>query len=223
MGGVFAFVTGFPFALFNGCVVVERAAPPELEEALAWVTAHGVPHRVWLAEQAAQKLEAVPTAYGLGRDPASFPGMVLHPVPEPPPPAVGVTVESVDAQDLGSLHHVAVESGLAPELASQMYPPSLATDGDVCLFVGRLDARPVASSLAIRSREASGVYAVGTLADARRRGVGTAMTWAAVDAGRAWGYDSIVLQSSEMALPMYEAMGFRTIVRYVTFSQPAPD
>ena len=26
-----------------------------------------------------------------------------------------------------------------------------------------------------------------------------------------------------MALPMYEAMGFRTIVRYVTFSQPAPD
>ncbi len=89
VGGVFAFVTGFPFALFNGCVVVERAAPPELEEALAWVTAHGVPHRVWLAEQAAQKLEAVPTAYGLGRDPASFPGMVLHPVPEPPPPAVG--------------------------------------------------------------------------------------------------------------------------------------
>ena len=49
------------------------------------------------------------------------------------------------------------------------------------------------------------------------------MTWAAVDAGRAWGNDSIVLQSSEMALPMYEAMGFRTIVRYVTFSQPAPD
>ncbi len=82
-------------------------------------------------------------------------------------------MESVDAQDLGSLHHVAVESGLAPELASQMYPPSLATDGDVCLFVGRLDARPVASSLAIRSRKASGVYAVGTLADARRRGVGT--------------------------------------------------
>ena len=149
--------------------------------------------------------------------------MVLHPVPEPPPPAVGVTVESVDAQDLGSLHHVAVESGLAPEVASQMYPPSLATDGDVCLFVGRLDARPVASSLAIRSREASGVYAVGTLADARRRGVGTAMTWAAVDAGGAWGYDSIVLQSSEMALPMYEAMGFRAIVRYVTSTQPAPD
>ena len=43
VGGVFAFVTGFPFALFNGCVVVERAAPPELEGALAWVTAHGVP------------------------------------------------------------------------------------------------------------------------------------------------------------------------------------
>ena len=64
VGGVFAFVTGFPFALFNGCVVVERAAPPALEEALAWVTAHGVPHRVWLAVQAAQKLEAVPLPAG---------------------------------------------------------------------------------------------------------------------------------------------------------------
>ena len=65
------------------------------------------------------------------------------------------------------------------------------------------------------------MYAVGTLADARRRGVGTAATWAAVAAGRAWGCDKVVLQASEMGFPMYRAMGFRTVVRYAIFRPSA--
>ncbi len=58
---------------------------------------------------------------------------------------------------------------------------------------------------------------MGTLPDARRRGVGTAATWAAVVAGRAWGRDTIVLQSSEIGFSLYRAMGFRTVVNWVTF------
>ena len=53
---------------------------------------------------------------------------------------------------------------------------------------------------------------------ARRRGVGSAVTWAAIEAGRAWGYDTIVLQSSVMGLSMYSAMGFRTVAPYVVFA-----
>ncbi len=34
------------------------------------------------------------------------------------------------------------------------------------------------------------------------------------------GLDCAVLQSSEMAVSMYEAMGFRTVVTYTTFNQP---
>jgi GNAT superfamily N-acetyltransferase len=75
---------------------------------------------------------------------------------------------------------------------------------------------PVESSGAvptIRTGDVSGVYAVGTLAGARRRGVGTAATWAAVAAGRTWGCGTIVLQASETAFSSYEKMGFRTVVR----------
>ena len=49
------------------------------------------------------------------------------------------------------------------------------------------ESPPAGTSIAIRSRDASGVHAVGTLASARRRGLGTALTWAAIDAGSDWG------------------------------------
>jgi hypothetical protein len=72
--------------------------------------------------------------------------------------------------------------------------------------------------LAICSDTASGVYNVVTLERARGRGVGTALTWAAVAAGKAWGLDTIVLQSSPMAESMYRAMGFRLVAPYAVFS-----
>ena len=111
------------------------------------------------------------------------------------------------------------QGGLRAELAHRLISASFATDPDVQLFVGRLDKKPVATSIAIRSGDASGVYNVGTLPEARRRGVGSAVTWAAVGAGRAWGCDTVVLQSSVMGLSMYAEMGFRTVAPYVTFAQ----
>ena len=46
------------------------------------------------------------------------------------------------------------------------------------------------------------------------------MTWAAVEAGRARGCETVALQSTEMAFSMYEAMGFRTVVSYAVFKEP---
>ena len=105
-------------------------------------------------------------------------------------------------------------------MAERLFTPSFASDRDVQLYVGRLHGRPVGTSIAIRSESASGVYSVGTLPQARRHGVGAALTWAAVEAGRAWGYDTIVLQSSAMGFAMYAAMGFRTVAPYTVFSPP---
>ena len=63
-----------------------------------------------------------------------------------------------------------------------------------------------------------GVYGVGTRPEFRRRGVGTALSWAAVNAGREWGCDTVVLQATAAGLPVHERMGFRNVVRYVTFT-----
>jgi GNAT superfamily N-acetyltransferase len=221
VGGVFAFVTGIPLSLFNGCLVVDPATPEQLEESMDWIDARNVPHRVFIAETFVAGLGHVPLARGFQRTAAPYPGMVLHPVAEPPAPPAGVSVISVTESGLDAYVAVTVEGGMEPDAARQLFSPSFVADPDVELFMGLLDGQPVGTSVAIRSGDVSGVYAVGTRPAARRRGVGTATTWAAVAAGRAWGCDTIVLQASEMGLPIYEAMGFRTMVSYSIFARPA--
>ena len=36
---------------------------------------------------------------------------------------------------------------------------------------------------------------------------------------RAWGCETVVLQSSAMGYAVYEAMGFRTVVRYAIYAR----
>jgi GNAT superfamily N-acetyltransferase len=218
-GSVFSFITGLPLSLFNGCVVTQEASSAELAASLAWVVARDVPFSVWIAEKLAPGLADVPISFGLERDPSLYPGMVLHPIPQARPQRPGVAVVPISEPRLDEFINVLEEGGLSAELAHRLISPSFAADSDVRLFVGRLDGRPVGTSIAIRSRDASGVYNVGTLPVARRRGVGSALTWAAVEAGRAWGCDTIVLQSSIMGLSMYSDMGFRTVAPYVAFAK----
>ena len=220
--GVFAFFTGLPISLFNGCVVVAPTPAPELEAALEWIGRRGCPYRVFIDEQRAPGLASVPLARGLVRELSLYPGMVLHPVPQSPPSAPGVTVVRVTRSNLAEHQGVHVESGMPLELARRLFSASFATDPDVQLFTVRLEGRAVGAAAAIRTGDVSGVYAVGTLPEARRRGVGTAATWAAVAAGSGWGCDTIALQSSEMGYAMYAAMGFRTVVPYTNFKRPSP-
>ncbi len=200
-GGVFTFVTGLTFPLFNGCVVAEPTTAAELAGSLEWLRTRELPYQVSIAEALAPGLADVALAAGLVKDPAPYPGMVLHPVPAPPTPPPGVTVQL----------------GLVPGLAGYL-PASLAADPDVRVFHARLDGKPVGTSIAIRTGDVAGVYGVGTQPEARGRGVGTATTWAAVAAASEWGCDTVVLQASQMGLSLYERMGFRTVVRYITFT-----
>ena len=219
-GGVFAFSSRLPLSLFNGCVVVRQATESDLQAGLAWIRERDLPYRAWIDEGRAPGLSEVAIAEGLVPDEEPYPGMVLHPVPEPPSPAAGVVIEAVSTAGLDEHLAVRVADGLRADLAERLFSASFSADPDVEFFTARLDGRPVGASIAIRSDDVCGIYAVGTLEHARRRGVGTAATWACVAAGTSWGCDIIVLQASDMGLPIYEAMGFRTVVEYSVFRQP---
>jgi GNAT superfamily N-acetyltransferase len=154
----------------------------------------------------------------LGSGRKLVPHMALAPV-DPPPPPPGVTVRPVTAPASKEMfRQVMTETGV-PKLASaRLFPDSFLDDDDVRGFVAELDGQPAGTDIAIRTGDVAGVYAVGTVESARRRGVGTAATWAVVGAARAWASSVVVLQSSAMGFGVYEAIGFRTVARFAGFT-----
>ena len=75
-------------------------------------------------------------------------------------------------------------------------------------FVGYLDGVPVATTSMCVSPEIAGIYHVVTLPPARGKGIGAAVTLAALLEGRRAGCTHGALQSSEMAFGVYRSLGF---------------
>ncbi len=129
------------------------------------------------------------------------PQMVLAPSAAIPDPGPGVSTRVVaDEATYAEFIGVFAAGGGTDEVSRRVFPRTFVADPGVVCITAMLDGRAVGTSVAIRTGDVAGVYAVGTLRDARRRGVGTAATWAAVSAGRAWGCETVVLQSSAMGL-----------------------
>lgn len=215
--GTFAFATGLPLPMFNGCIVTDPGRASGLEAALAWLAGLGVPYTMWVPGAVPAEVEALAEQHGLDPEPQPLPGMVLNPVPPSPAVPRGLVVERVDGSRTADFATVVVDLGLGEEVAAQLTSPSF-TGRDVDLFVGYLDGVPVGTSVAVSSARAGGVVNVLTLQDARGRGVGTALTWAAVQAGVARGHDTVALQATPMGLPVYQAMGFETVVEYTEYA-----
>jgi GNAT superfamily N-acetyltransferase len=75
-------------------------------------------------------------------------------------------------------------------------------------YLGTLDGVPVATSALCVGETIAGVYHVVTAPDARGRGVGAAITAAAMEDAKAAGRSMITLQASEMAVSVYRSLGF---------------
>jgi GNAT superfamily N-acetyltransferase len=223
IGGVTAYATGLPISLFNGAVVVEPAAPSDLTEAIGWLARREVPFEIFIRADLVDGLAATVAGHRLAATPLPYPGMIMAARADPPPAAPGVAVRRVgDEAALDGYQSILLANGAPPEVAHQMFGTSWLADPDARLFAASLDGVPVATGLAIRTGDVSGVYNIGTHPAARRRGVGTAVTAAAVDAARAWGCDRVVLQASPMGESLYRAMGFRTVVTYRSWTGRGP-
>ena len=85
-------------------------------------------------------------------------------------------------------------------------------------YLGLLDGAPVATASLFIGAGVAGIMYVSTLPAARRRGIGAAVTLAAMLDARDLGYRIGVLQSSNQGYPVYRRLGFVEVCKIEHFS-----
>jgi hypothetical protein len=97
------------------------------------------------------------------------------------------------------------------------HPPTILEDEAMKMFIGRMDGQPVGAAMGYRTDAAVGVFGVTTVASARRRGYGAALTRAAMltETGL-----PAVLAPSEEGEGVYLKLGFEP-VGALTIWQPS--
>jgi hypothetical protein len=224
--GFVLLVTGLRLRLFNQAIVDGVPEPVALERAVAALRSCGAPWAVTL--RAGVDDDRIPAVVALGlhrHDPAPWmPGMALHPLPAAGsvPVAAGLEIRRVDDQAGVDDHGAAAAEsfGIPVEWLHSIITLELARHPDAAMYTGYVDGRPVVSGLGIRSGRTIGIYDIATIESARGRGYGAAMTMRIVDDGAAAGCDVASLQASDMGRPIYERLGFRTVVEYDAWVDP---
>ena len=221
-GDVLMISTGLPVPLFNPAFVVTATADPAA--LVARVGKHygalELPFVLMFRDEVTEALADACGAAGLVEH-WRPPLMVLTPVPRVPPAPAPLRIEVVTTATLDAYAEVlATGFGMRWEIASVMAHPGLLDLPELVPLIGMVEDEPVGASAACMTDRVAGVYNVATVPDARRAGIGAAMTWAAVAAGRDGGAECAILQSSEQGAPVYARMGFNTPTSYRQF-QPA--
>jgi GNAT superfamily N-acetyltransferase len=99
-------------------------------------------------------------------------------------------------------------------------PEGLLAGGDLSAFAivsARVAGRPVSTAMAFDHDGDCGIYNVGTLEHARRRGIATALTSWHLRAALDRGCRTASVQSTPMAEHVYAAAGFRDLGRFLEY------
>ncbi len=158
-----------------------------------------------------RRLEARGFAYA-----GAWTGMALDLAGSGPPgaPPAGLTIRAADegAARRAWLDVIDAAFRLPPAARDVFHrlPGDPESDGDAVWhrYVGFLDGRPVASATLVGAAGTAGVYLVGTLPGARRRGLATALTRHVLAEARARGDTMAVLQATQTGRGLYRRLGF---------------
>lgn len=93
-----------------------------------------------------------------------------------------------------------------------MYLESISRKDRITYWIGYWKGQPVAGSMFIMENSVVGVHWVATLPDFRNQGIGFAVTYNPLVHLKKRGAEQAVLFSSTMGKPVYEKMGFKTVL-----------
>lgn len=224
-------ISGLPISLFNGIVRTRLAATSDadlharIETALMPFKARQVPMVWWVTPSShPADLSARLDGHGLthaGADPAMAVDLAVLPelaLPE------GVEITAVT--DLAGLRQVVdvVCAGYgAPAAFGEPFFALLAHQHlggspPYHTFLARRGTTPVATAHLLLAAGAAGIYCVATVPDARRQGIGAAVTLAPLLAARALGYRLGILTASAMGYGVYRRLGFEEVCQFNAYA-----
>jgi hypothetical protein len=143
------------------------------------------------------------------------------PVPDEAPPDLELVTVSTDSE-VAEFEAVSVR-GFGSEDATiepgKWHPPTVLSDEAMHMFIGRVGGQPVAAAMGYRCESVVGVFGVATVASARRRGYGSAVTRAAMltETGL-----PAVLAPSRQGEGVYRRLGFERVGELSIWSKAGP-
>ncbi|HEV2356314.1 MAG TPA: GNAT family N-acetyltransferase [bacterium] len=224
--------TGTPLRFYNGVVrtrLASRDADREIESVVSRFRERGWLMVWWVMPSSrppdlAPRLAAHEFALrnrdlAMAADLAALSGTA--PVP------AGVTVERVRTREALEDWVRAFGAGFGvPDEALAQYsklPLSVApADSAFRYYLARADGAPVATALWYPAADAAVIDEVATIPAMRRRGIGTAITSAALRDARATGYHTAVLVASEAGAGVYRRIGFASYGPRYIYLRPNP-
>ncbi|MFI7347314.1 GNAT family N-acetyltransferase [Streptomyces sp. NPDC049936] len=222
-GGIEMYRSGVGGPLYNGVLRVTPGVglAAAYEEATAWFA--GLPATWWVGPDSDPRTSVFLRGQGLIPETEAMTVMeidleevdaVRHPT--------GLTIRRVpDSEDITPwVRAYAPSMGVAPAALgtlAQRHAGRYDETGSFVRFEARDGDRIVGTSALLDRRGVAGVYIVSTAEPYRGRGLGTALTAAALLVGRERGLDRGTLQTATAAA-LYARMGFRAVAEYRMFS-----
>ena len=207
-------LSNLPAPELNGTRVIREPADPaaSIEAAREVYRSRGHPFfGIEIEVGRHPAVDAAVRAAGLRRVEA-WPTMAVprDAIPATPDPD-GVEIRRATTSDLEAIRVVeAATFGTPADIAERFVGRRMLEDDRVRMLVAWVDGEPVGEATGYLADGTVGIFGVGVVEGARRRGIGAALTARAATAfgDRA---DLVWLQPSDMARAVYERLGFRRV------------
>lgn len=224
------FHTGLPDPHLNAVLATRlhpQDADVQIDRMVSELIARGAPFMWWVTPSSTpgDLADRLASRGFVADDP--WPGMTLETdALRRPPPVPGLVIRRVTTDDELDPYVRVFAPILSPSPAfTELFVDAsrrigFEEEAPEVHFVGLLDGEPVATVSLLTAGGAAGIYNVTTVEPARGRGIGAAMTAAAVEAGRHRGLSTATLQASTMGQSTYQSLGFRHACDLVPYRSP---
>jgi len=214
-------ITGVPYAGLNGVFRARSISASALEETLLLFRQRGVSMLWHIGPQSSPQLETLLISAGLEfaeEEPGMFARLDMPGQTSALP--TGLRIEPVrDLETLGRWVDIWSGGRLQETAVSLRAALGLGASAACQHLIGYLDDEAVATAAVYHGRRASEIQHVVTLDQHRRRGIGTAITAAAIELARRHGNRYAVLTASPDGEGLYRQLGFASVCSVRRFLQ----